>query len=485
MGVCAYGVHVPAWRLERSEVGQCLELDVRAGTRAVAGYDEDTTSMAVEAARAALAAADRPGRGQDVRGLLFATAHPAYADKSNAAVVHAALDLEPDVSAYDAGGGLGAAMGTLALAADSAAAGRPTLAALSDVRVGPAGSDEELMGGDGAAAFLFGPSDDVVAELIGRGSAVSEFLDRWRRPQQASGFAWEERFALDRYVEAAHEALDRAVSEAGLALTDVDRVAIAGMHRRAVTTVGRAMSRTTAVVDDLVDVIGTAGTAQPGIVLAHALDTAASGEVIALVHLADGANAMLFRATPALGESRRHRPRPDVAELVRRGMTVRYPRYLAWRGLLDRTAPRRPDPDRPAAPPAARAASWKFGLVGSRCSDCETLHLPPSRVCRKCHSTDRMRPERVAEEAGTVVAFQRDFLAHTPDPPMIVGVVNLGRGGRLTCEVTDVGAEGLEVGAEVEMTFRRLYSTSDGVHNYFWKARPRARLDAPKEESAW
>jgi hypothetical protein len=24
----------------------------------------------------------------------------------------------------------------------------------------------------------------------------------------------------------------------------------------------------------------------------------------------------------------------------------------------------------------------------------------------------------------------------------------------------------------VEMTFRRLYTTADGVHNYFWKARP-------------
>ena len=30
----------------------------------------------------------------------------------------------------------------------------------------------------------------------------------------------------------------------------------------------------------------------------------------------------------------------------------------------------------------------------------------------------------------------------------------------------------LPIGDEVEMTFRRLF-TADGVHNYFWKARPK------------
>ena len=37
--------------------------------------------------------------------------------------------------------------------------------------------------------------------------------------------------------------------------------------------------------------------------------------------------------------------------------------------------------------------------------------------------------------------------------------------------VPDVDPERVKIGDRVEMTFRRLYS-SDGVHNYFWKARP-------------
>ena len=50
-----------------------------------------------------------------------------------------------------------------------------------------------------------------------------------------------------------------------------------------------------------------------------------------------------------------------------------------------------------------------------------------------------------------------------------------GCGGRYPVEVTDVQqsdiAADVSVGARMEMTFRRLF-TADGLHNYFWKARP-------------
>ena len=44
-------------------------------------------------------------------------------------------------------------------------------------------------------------------------------------------------------------------------------------------------------------------------------------------------------------------------------------------------------------------------------------------------------------------------------------------GGRFASELTDVEPNELSIGQRVEMTFRRLY-TADGIHNYFWKARP-------------
>ena len=62
-GILAYGSYLPYYRLARSEIGAALGTTAGPGARAVAGYDEDTTSMAVEAGRAALAAAG-PDRGR-------------------------------------------------------------------------------------------------------------------------------------------------------------------------------------------------------------------------------------------------------------------------------------------------------------------------------------------------------------------------------------------------------------------------------------
>ena len=51
-GLLAYGAYVPYARLDRKSIGEALGASAGSGTRAVASYDEDTTSMGVEAARA-------------------------------------------------------------------------------------------------------------------------------------------------------------------------------------------------------------------------------------------------------------------------------------------------------------------------------------------------------------------------------------------------------------------------------------------------
>jgi len=53
-GLTAYGAYIPYHRLERRTIGAALGTAAGSGARAVASYDEDTTSMGVEAARAAL-----------------------------------------------------------------------------------------------------------------------------------------------------------------------------------------------------------------------------------------------------------------------------------------------------------------------------------------------------------------------------------------------------------------------------------------------
>lgn len=467
-GLAGYGAYIPYHRLERSRIAGVLGSGGGRGTRSVAGYDEDTTSMAAEAGRAALASL-MDGRDA-VRQLYFATAVPAYADKTNATAVHAALRLPAGALAVDMAGAVRSGVGALTAAAQAAV---PTMAVLADIRTGLPGSADERDGGDGAAAFIFAGADSglpVLAEITGQGCATAEFLDRWRSPGAAASRVWEERFAEQAYGPLAEAAMADAVKQAGLTPGQVDHLIVAGLPARAAArTVRAAGVRPEVVADNLSASIGNAGTAQPGILLAGVLDRAGPGETILLVVLADGATALVLRTTEALAMHRQ--PRPVAAQIAAGSATLEYATFLSWRGFLDREPPRRPDPDPVAAPPAQRRADWKFGLVASACTRCGTRSLPPDRVCQHCQAVDEMAPEPLAGLPATVATYTVDRLAYTPSPPMLMVVLDFDGGGRMRCQLTDAAEDEVRTGLRAEMTFRRMI-TAAGVHNYFWKARP-------------
>ena len=464
-GIVAYGAYVPYHRLKRSEIAAVLGEGGGKGTRAVASYDEDATSMGVEAARVALRGLPADARPERI---FFATANPPYLDKTNAAVIHAALDLPASALAVDFGGAVRSGVGVLLAAADARV---PTLAVLSDVRTGLPGGADERDGGDAAAAFLFGGDGPVLAELIASASTTDEFLDRWRTPGAAAGRVWEERFGEHVYGPLADAAFADALKQAGLSPGDVDHLAVAGLSGRAIKRFANSAGvRTEAVAPDLIAAIGNAGTAQPGVLLADVLDRAEPDQTIALAVLADGATVLLFRTTAALAQ---HRSQSAVAAQIAAGHDgLRYAAFLTWRGLLTREPPRRPDPDAPAAPPSHRTERYKFGFVGGRCDQCGAVHLPPVRVCVKCGAVDRMTDVPMADAVGTVATYTVDRLAYTPSPPMVAAVINFAEGGRFRCQLTDVDHETVAIGDRVEMTFRRMLTAGNGVHNYFWKARP-------------
>ncbi len=159
-GIAAWGTYLPYWRLQRAAIGSVLGSGGGRGTRAVASYDEDTTTLGVEAGRRALAVGPGPGAVQD---LFLSTPDPPYLDKTSATTVHAALGLGRGSGAYDFAGSSRSAVGTLlqalVAAGDGMGAGRTTLAVVSDLRTGLAGSAEERESGDGAAAFVCAPVD--------------------------------------------------------------------------------------------------------------------------------------------------------------------------------------------------------------------------------------------------------------------------------------------------------------------------------------
>ena len=454
-GILSYGAYLPYRRLDRSEIRAVAGTGGGKGSRTVAGYDEDATTMGVAAARTALAGAPD---GVRLRSLWFSTVAPPYLDKTNATAVHAALRMPADAPAYDMNGAVRSAAGALWA---GMATGRPALVVGADMRTGRPGSPDEATGGDAASALLVGTTADgpLLAEVIGTGGATEEFLDRWRTPGDIGSKLWEERFGETRYVDLGIAAWEAALDAAGLTVDQVDRVVIATSHARAATGLGKKLALGDRLVAGLDATVGFTGAAQPGLLLAHALDDAAPGQTVALVVLADGADVVLFRTTDALAG---RRPSPSVAHQVEAGAPVGYGKYLAWRGFLPVEPPRRPAPARPSAAAAGRSTDWKFGFVGSQ-DDTGEVHLPPAPA------DDATRP--MADATGTIVTSTIDRLAYSPSPPVVFAVVDFDGGGRLPVELTDVDAEDVTIGGRVEMTFRKLF-TADGIHNYFWKARP-------------
>lgn len=457
-GIVRYGSYVPYHRLTRAAMGGGK------GERAVASYDEDAVSMAVEAAR------DAVRGGVAVDALLFATLSPAYAEKLDAATIQAALDLPEGILSLQVTGTSRAGLTALLAGLDLAAAGRRALVCASDLVVGAPGGARESGGGDAAVAFVTGPDDAAVARVIGRASSTAEILDVWRLPEERFPRQWEERFTADTMAPEIAATVRRALEAGGVEPSTLTTVILDGTNPRGMAGLPKALGlRPEQLADTLAGTVGRAGVAHAGLLLARALDGAKAGDRILVVSAADGVDALVLEVTAAITDMPPGRKVERWLSSKRNDLA--YNTYLKWRGVLPFEPPRRPDPERPAAPPMRRHERWKLAFVGSRCTACRTGHLPPQRVCVKCGAVDQMRDERFADTSCRVATYTLDHLAYSLQPPVVAAFVDYEGGGRFSCELTDVDPRAVAIGNHLEMTFRRLF-TAQGVHNYFWKARP-------------
>ena len=360
-----------------------------------------------------------------------------------------------------------------ALVAGLSHAWSPALVVMADTRTGLAGSSDEANCGDGAAAFLVGDDSQgtIIAELVGGAASTAEFLDRWRPVGASSTKQWEERFAETAYAPVIEEAVKDAYQQTGLNPENVDKVVMTGLAARAVRSaakyVGVAPDK---FVDTLDATVGNTGAAHFGILLTAALETAAAGP---------GDHGRQRRRRLRRGHlpgHRRHRRLPGrqarSQNQVEKGNDgIDYAKFLTWKGMLTREPPRRPDPDRPGGPPMFRSERWKYAFYGSKDRSTGAVHLPPQRVSVKGGAVDDMELVPMADVPATIATFTIDRLAFSMSPPVVVAVVDYDGGGRYPIEMTDVDPAEAKIGMRVEMTFRRLF-TADGIHNYFWKARP-------------
>ena len=158
-GIRSYGAYIPYNRLQRKRLKDFFGTSTFAGEKAVAGFDEDSVSMSVEAAFDCLSGFDE----KRVDAVYFATTSGPYKEKSSIPTITKALDLRENVKGVEAAHSLCAGSSSLLSALSQ---NDISLVLASDCQIGgPSGANEQLFG-DGAVAFMVDSGDDVIAQMV-------------------------------------------------------------------------------------------------------------------------------------------------------------------------------------------------------------------------------------------------------------------------------------------------------------------------------
>lgn len=477
LGIVAVNGYIPYYRLARAAVGEAWRLeqarDLLIGERAVAAFDEDTITLAVEAALHTLE--DRPT--DSIGALFFASTTPVFLEKSNAAVIAAACDI-PATLTLDITGSLRSATSALALAFDAVLAERTrqALVVAADMRPAEPGTLADAINGDGAAAILIGEDEHVLAELVAEAHISAPVLDTWRRAHDRYLQSDDEAFALQTgYMRYMNEVGERLLAHggitpdqlAGVALYAPDGRALMRLAKRSPFGVALARMGMTSPAAVLLMQAGNLGAAFAPAQLALLLETARPGDYIALVGYGDGADAYLFRVTEAIEA---WQPRRSLRHWLERKGELTY--TLAhhfrehWR-------------DKPLWPPTAepwtslpllhREQAELLRFYAQRCSSCGAVWWPHRPNCYDCGAQSGFEMIRLSRR-GTVASFVAEWAVPTPMPPLGMVTVDTPEGARITTQSTDGDPRTFAMGDEVEFALR-VFHTAKNVPHYSWKVR--------------
>lgn len=480
IGLTALGGYIPRLRLQRKAITTANAwvapnlAGKGKGERSMANWDEDTITMAVEAARDLLGPDDDRSH---VDALYFGTTTQPFADRLNAGIISAALTLKKGIQAVDITSTQRAGTSALlqALHAAKAGAAKNALVLASDKRKARAVSPQELDFGDGAAALSVG-GENVIATFLGAHSLTVDFVDHFRGAHEEFDYNWEERWIRDEgYLKIIPQAVEGALKEAGLEAADIDHFILPCTLPKVPQSVAKKLGIPAEKVrDNLAANCGETGAAHGLVMLVHALQEAKPGEKILLAQFGGGADALIFETTDKL--SSMDDRRGITGSLADRQEETNYMKFLTFNGLVEWEKGMRAEQDKKTALTTLyRNEDMILGLVGGRCTETGNVQFPRSRISVNPNNpaVDTQEPYKFAERKASILSWSADYLTFSMSPPNHYGMIVFEGGGRIFMDITDVAPGEVESGMEVKMVFRvKDVDEKRGFKRYFWKAVP-------------
>jgi hydroxymethylglutaryl-CoA synthase len=341
-GLVSYGVYIPSYRIKVEEIANqwgenpaSIKAGLMVHEKSVPDVDEDTATIAVEAARAAILRANLDPK--EIGAIYVGSESHPYAVKPTATIVAAAIGASHSITAADfefackAGtAAIQVCMGLVSL--DEIKYG---VAIGADVSQASPGDALEYSAGAGGAAFVVG-QNDTVAEIEAYASFTTDTPDFWRREQQkypahSGRFTGEP--AYFRHTLSASKAL---MEKAGLQPSDFDFAVFHQPNGKFPLKAAKTLGFTSEQLKPglMVTRIGNTYSAASLIGLAATLDQASPSQRILLTSFGSGAgsDAFAFRVTDRIEELRDRAPK--VEEFLHATKYLNYAGYAKHQGKI-------------------------------------------------------------------------------------------------------------------------------------------------------
>jgi hydroxymethylglutaryl-CoA synthase len=304
--------------------------------KAVAGLDEDTLTISVEAARNALARAQIDP--QQIRAVWVGSESHPYAVKPTSTIVAEAIGATPNTQAGD--WEFACKAGTEAMQAGigfvAGGMGRYVLAIGADTAQGRPGDALEYTAAAGGAAFIIGSAEESLAIFEASYSYVTDTPDFWRRPY-AHYPSHGQRFTGEpAYFEHVTSAGKTLMAELGRSAKDYNYVVLhqpnSKFPQRAAAMLGfeKAQWETGLVCP----VVGNTYSGAAMLGLTAILDIAKPGERVLCVSFGSGAGSDAFSLVVTDNIQDKASLAPTTQAYINRRTEIDYAMYTRFRGKL-------------------------------------------------------------------------------------------------------------------------------------------------------
>lgn len=306
-GIVGYGTYLPSYRITLEIMALAKNEDVKkifsslaVTEKTVAGYDEDTVTMAVSASHNAVATTltDKQTIGAIYVG---SESHP-YAVKPSAAIIGAALGINSAYAAADlefaCKGGTAALQSALGAVSSSLAS--YALAIGSDVSQAQPDDILSYVTGAGSAAFLVGnDSREWIATINAIGSVTQDLPDFWRREGQPYPEHMGRFTAQPAYFSVISKAVTSIMESNNLIPTDIDYVVFHQPNAKFVAAIAQQLgfTRQQYLPGMIVATCGNCYSATTLLGLTAILDQAQPGQRILVASFGSGAGSDTFIMT--------------------------------------------------------------------------------------------------------------------------------------------------------------------------------------------